>query len=183
MGGQIITGGLAIRYNNVLTVEFSKGYIDSSNPLHKLKDQYMLINAKVTKNHCKTLVNPYKELSYTVRLGVGTDITGEVIEEAIRQEIVIKSGAWIKEYNDGIIEKGNERTLEDGTKCSWNGMAKFNEFIDNNPEYFEYLKERVSGDIKIKDLSDEEIEEIKNEEKSDKEIIEEFEKSIEDLIQ
>ena len=61
--------------------------------------------------------------------------------------------------------KGNERILEDGTKAAWCGMAKFVEYVNTHPEYYEYLKSRVdAADIKAESLSEEGIEEIKEQE-------------------
>ena len=161
-----ITGGKAIRYNNVLTVEFKKGNISASHPLHSCRENYMLIKAKVTKNHCVPTRNPYVECEYIVKYGVGTDIITEVIEEAINKGIVSKVGAWIREYKQGMpAEKGNERTLPDGSTAAWNGMAKFTEYVVANPDYFEYLKARVIDDgMEIENLSEEEIAELKNQE-------------------
>lgn len=163
MGGLTMSGGRSIRYGNHLTVEFKKASIPASHPLYNVKDDYMLIRAKVLKNHCRTTVNPYVTTEYIVKRGYGTDVTGEIVEEAFNQGILVKAGAWIREYNDGIIEKGNERTLEDGTKASWNGMAKLTEYINNNPYYFDYLKNRVAGNMQVESLSIEEIEKLKEE--------------------
>lgn len=162
-----ITGGKAIRYNNVLTVEFKKGNINAQHPLSSNKDEYMLIKAKVTKNHCVPTRNPYVSTEYIVKYGQGTDTLIEVIEEAINQEVVVKAGAWIREYKDGIIEKNNERILPDGTKAAWNGMAKFTEYVVSNPDYYEYLKARISGELSIEKLSEEEIEAIQQQELED----------------
>lgn len=161
-----ITGGKAIRYNNVLTVEFKKGNINAQHPLSNNKDEYMLIKAKVTKNHCVPTRNPYVSTEYIVKYGQGTDTLIEVIEEAINQGVVVKAGAWIREYEPGKEPvKGNERILEDGTKAAWNGMAKFVEYVNTHPEYYEYLKSRVdAANIKAESLSEEEIEEIKEQE-------------------
>lgn len=179
--GSIIVGGLALKYNNVLTIEFAKGFIDSKHPLAAIKDLYMPIKATIKKNHCRTTVNPYTTVEYMVKLGIGTDITGEIIEEAIRQKIIVKGGGgWFREYNDGIEEKDNERILEDGTKCSWRGLPAFNEFIDKNPDYFEYLKDRVSGNIQVDNVSEEDIEKYKSEEDIEKEAIEDLEKALQD---
>lgn len=179
--GSIIVGGLAIKYNNVLTVEFTKGFIDSKHALAGVKDLYMPIKATIKKNHCRITVNPYTTVEYIVRLGVGTDITGEIIEEALRQKIIIKGGGgWLREYNDGIEEKDNERILEDGTKCCWQGMPKLNEYIENNQDYFLYLKDRVSGNIQVDNVSEEDIEKYKSEEDIEKEAIEDLEKALQD---
>lgn len=179
MGGQTITGGKSIRYNNVLTVEFRKATISSGHPLYSVKDDYMLIKAKITKNHCKTTTNPYVTVEYTVRLGQGTDVTGEVVDEAFNQNILSRTGAWIREYNeDGPQEKGNERTLSDGTKAAWNGMAKFTEYLNNNPEYFDYLKARVENNVLLEQLSEDEIEELKEQDVEETEFIKDVEEQL-----
>ena len=181
MGGQTITGGKAIRYNNVLTVEFRKAAITSGHPLYSVKDDYMLIKAKVTKNHCKTTTNPYVTIEYTVKLGEGTDTTGEIVEEAFNQKILEKAGAWIREYEEGKPhEKGNERILSDGTKASWNGMAKFTEYLNNNPDYFNYLKTKVENNVLVK-LEAEEAEALESLENLDTETAE-FIKNIEEKL-
>lgn len=179
-----ITGGKAIRYNNVLTVEFKKANINAQHPLSNNKDEYMLIRAKVTKNHCVPTKNPYVTCEYIVKYGKGTDTLIEVIEEAINQEVVIKSGAWIREYEPGKPqEKGNEKTLPDGTKAAWNGMAKFTEYVTNNNDYYEYLKDRISGNIKSESLSDKEIEELKQNEANEAQEIEELEAMLDDTME
>ena len=182
-GNQIIVGGQAIKYNNVLTAEFSKGFIDQKHNLYAVRDKYMPVKVKITKNHCKTLANPYVSIDYIVKLGTGTDITGEVIDAAIEQHIVEKAGAWIKEYKDGIIEKGNERILENGVKCSWNGIAKFNDFVNNNPDYFNYLKDKVEGNITTTSLSEDEIAEIKEQEEMEEEALDKFKEELNEVLE
>ena len=36
-------------------------------------------------------------------------------------------------------------------------MAKFTEYVVSNPDYYEYLKARISGELSIEKLSEEEI--------------------------
>lgn len=139
----------------------------------------MLIKAKVTKNHCKTTTNPYVTIEYTVKLGEGTDTTGEIVEEAFEQGIVTKAGAWIREYEEGKPqEKGNERILPDGTKAAWNGMAKFTEYINNNPEYFDYLKSKVEGNVSVQELAEEEIKALEEQNLEETEFIKEVEEQL-----
>ena len=179
MGGQTITGGKSIRYNNVLTVEFRKASIPAGHPLHSVKDDYMLIKAKITKNHCKTTTNPYVTIEYTVRLGQGTDITGEVVDEAFNQGILERAGAWIREYEEGKPqEKGNEKILSDGTKAAWNGMAKFTEYVNNNPEYFDYLKSKVKNNVSVEQLDEEEVERLKEQDEEETEFIKDVEEQL-----
>lgn len=170
-----ISGGLAIRYNNVLTVEYRKGNINAAHPLYSVRDDYMLVKAKVTKNHCDPTRNPFVATEYLVKYGEGTDVTSEILEEVFNNNILVKAGAWIREYNEsGPQDKGNERILPDGTKASWQGMAKFTEYINNNPDYFEYLKDKVVNNIVADALTEEEINEIKEQELLENKEIEEL---------
>ncbi len=65
--GALIGGGKQIRYNNVLTLELAKGFMDAKDMLYSVKDQYMPIELKVTKNHCITDRNTFVKLTYFVR--------------------------------------------------------------------------------------------------------------------
>jgi hypothetical protein len=33
--------------------------------------------------------------------------------------------------------------MEDGTKCEWRGAANFQAYLDANPDYFDYIADRV----------------------------------------
>ena len=160
-----ITGGMAIQYNNMLTMQLRKASINSTHPLYNVKDQYMAIKAKITKNHCIPTRNPYVTVEYAVEIGRGINVTQEILDVVFDTGIVDKAGAWIREYNsDGPQEKGNERTLPDGTKAAWNGMQKFLDYVNNNPDYFEYLKAKVEGNFVAESLSSEEIAQLQEQE-------------------
>ena len=94
----------------------------------------------------------------------------------------MKNGGWIREYEQGKEPvKGNERILEDGTKASWNGMAKFVDYVNTHPEYYEYLRDRVeASDIQAESLSEEEIELIKEQEKLELEELKQLEEMLEE---
>ena len=161
-----IAGGLSIKYHNVLTLELRRGFIDAKHPLHAVKDQYLPVKVKITKNHCTTDRDVYVTTDYVVKIGQGIDSTQEIFEVVFDKGIVTKVGAWIREYEPGKEKvKGNERTLPDGTKASWCGMAKFVEYVNNTPEYYEYLYSKVKDeDMKAESLSEEEIESLQNQE-------------------
>lgn len=171
MSSKKVVGGDAILYNSYLTVDNARVNINSSNPLYSMKDKYMQFRSKVLKNHMRTTVNPYVQCEYTVKIGIGTDTVSEIIEAALEQEVISKKGAWIREYD----ADGAERVLEDGTKCAWNGNAKFLEFLDNNPDYVQYLKDKVSGNITVESLSKEEIDQLKEQEQIEQQIVKELE--------
>ena len=176
MGGKIITGGEQIKYNSYLTVDNSRVNINANNPLYSMKDQYMQFRSKVLKNHMRTTVNPFVQCEYTVKIGEGTDITGEIVEAAIDQDVLTRKGAWIREYD----ENGEERLLSENVKCAWNGMSKLLEFLNNNPDYLEYLKNRVEGNIKSESLSLEEISILREQVENEDIIIEELNKTLEE---
>ena len=173
MGGKIITGGEQIKYNSYLTVDNSRVNINANNPLYSMKEQF---RSKVLKNHMRTTVNPFVQCEYTVKIGEGTDITGEIVEAAIDQDVLTRKGAWIREYD----ENGEERLLSENVKCAWNGMSKLLEFLNNNPDYLEYLKNRVEGNIKSESLSLEEISILREQVENEDKIIEELNKTLEE---
>lgn len=176
-----ITGGMAIQYNNMLTMQLRKASINSTHPLYNVKDQYLAIKAKIIKNHCIPTRNPYVTVEYAVEIGRGIDVTQEILDVVFDAGIVDKAGAWIREYNeDGPQEKGNERILPDGTKAAWNGMAKFVEYVNNNPDYFEYLRAKVEGNFVAESLSSEEIEQLKERENLEKQQLQELEAMIDE---
>lgn len=178
--GALIGGGKQIRYNNVLTLELAKGFMDAKDMLYSVKDQYMPIELKVTKNHCITDRNTFVKLTYFVKYGQGIDSNPEIIDAVFNMNIVEKKGAWIREFNaDGPQEKGNERTLPDGTIAKWNGLNAFMTYIEEHPEYFEYLKNKVEGNIVVEDLPEEEIEQLKQIEAEEAEEMAKLEELIE----
>jgi recombination protein RecA len=177
-----ITGGMAIQYNNMLTMQLRKASINSTHPLYNVKDQYLAIKAKIIKNHCIPTRNPYVTVEYAVEIGKGIDVTQEILDVVFDAGIVDKAGAWIREYNEnGPQEKGNERILPDGTKAAWNGMAKFVEYVNNNPDYFEYLRAKVEGNFVAESLSSEEIEQLKERESLEQQQLQELESMIDEV--
>lgn len=178
MGGKTISGGEQIKYNSYLTVDNTRININSSNPLYSMKDQYMQFRTKVLKNHMKTTTNPFVQCEYTVKIGEGTDIIGEIVNAAIEQDILSKKGAWIREYT----EEGEERILDNDVKCAWNGMAKLLEFLNNNPDYVEYLKDKVMNNITVESLSKEEIEQLKNQDTEEQQLVEALDKALDEEI-
>ena len=178
MGGKTITGGEQIKYNSYLTVDNTRVNINSSNPLYSMKDRYMQFRSKVLKNHMRTTINPFVQCEYTVKIGKGTDIIGEIVDAAIEQDILSKKGAWIREYE----ESGEERILPDETKCAWNGMAKLLDFLNNNPDYVSYLKDRVEGNIETESLSVEEIDILQQQDNAEEQLVEQLNETLDEAM-
>lgn len=179
MNGKTITGGEQIKYNSYLTVDNTRVNINSSNPLYSMKDRYMQFRSKVLKNHMRTTINPFVQCEYTVKIGKGTDIIGEIVDAAIEQDILSKKGAWIREYE----ESGEERILPDETKCAWNGMAKLLDFLNNNPDYVSYLKDRVEGNIETESLSVEEIDILQQQDNAEEQLVEQLNETLDEAME
>ena len=183
---QEITGGQAIRYNNMLTLDFNKVSIKAGDPYYDIKDQCLRIRVRVLKNHCCATKNPYTVTDYTVRLGKGTDTTGEILEEAYRQEIIVKAaGGYFREYLKGMPhDKENIRVLADGTKCEWRGAANFQTYLDSHPEYFEYIKEQVeSGEFNVEYIDEDEVTLLEAGNKQQDELINEVEAILDNVFE
>jgi recombination protein RecA len=163
-GGTTITGGRAIVYNSVLTLDFNKITIKSGDPYYDKKDDFMRIRVRCLKNHV-TVKQPYTVTDYTVQFGVGTDVSGEIIQAAYDFGIIYKEpGGYTRMYPEGVEhDKKNVMILPDGTKAEWRGAANFQAYVDSHPEFFEFIKERVLGldtSSMVESLSEEEIAEI-----------------------
>ena len=179
-----ITGGRAILYSAVLTLDFNRVSIKSGDPYYEVRDDYRRIRCRVLKNHiCGASKNPYTVTDYTVRLGYGTDIMGEILDEAYNRDIITKCpGGYFREYTDcEPHDKKNIRVMEDGTKCEWRGAANFQAYLDSHPEYFDYIANRVkqyqmSSKVEMIDKETVELlEETNNETFDEDEFIEEVE--------
>ena len=159
--------GRAVRYASMLTLDFRKKSVLDADPVPN-KEDYMKIGVTVRKNHCTVTSNPYKKCDYFVEYGKGTDTSGEIIDAAITNGYIVKAGAWIREYDETT---GDVRVLPNGTEAKWNGMKAFKTFLDENEEYFLYLKDKVEGKIKVEDMTEEEVQEIIKSENKNEEFI------------
>lgn len=160
-----IAGGRAIRYSSMLTLDIRKRSVQDSDPISK--EDGMKIAVSVIKNHCRQDRMPYLKTEYYIIYGQGTERSVEIIELAEKCGILTKKGSWYREYSGETDSKGNpiERTLEDGTKAAWNGMKNTRAYILNNPDYYDYLVNKVEnfGKIDVETLSEEEISAIEAE--------------------
>lgn len=164
-----IAGGRAIRYSSMLTLDMRKRSIQESDPISR--EDGMKINVTVHKNHCRQDRMPYLKTDFFVVYGQGTERSIEIIELAEKCGILTKKGSWFREYSGEVNSKGEpiERILADGTKAAWNGMKNTRAYIVNNPDYYDYLVNRVEnfGKIDVETLSQEEVEAIEAENKLD----------------
>lgn len=165
--------GRAVRYASMLTLDFRKKSVLAEDPIPPaLKDDYMKIGVTVRKNHCRVTNNPYQKCDYFVLYGKGTDTSGEIIDAAIDNGYIVKAGAWIREYDEVT---GDIRKLPDGTDAKWNGMKAFKTYLEEYPEYFEYLKGKVEGKASVENMSEEEVQQIIADENKNEEFLSKLE--------
>lgn len=154
-------------YSSLLTLDFRKRSVLDSDPVSR--EDCMKIGVTVKKNHCRQDRMPYLKTEYFVKYGVGTERSVEIIEIAVNSGILTKKGSWFREYGDEVDKKGEpiERTLPDGTKAAWNGLKNMRAYLVENPDYFEYLVNKVEnfGKVDVETLSEEEVKDIEAEQK------------------
>ena len=172
-----IAGGRAIRYSSMLTLDYRK---------RSIQEEGMKISVTVHKNHCKQDRMPYLKTEYFIVYGQGTERSIEIIEVAEKCGILTKKGSWYREYGTEVDKKGEplERILADGTKAAWNGMKNTRAYIMNNPDYFDYLVNKVEnfGKIDVEVLSEEEVEAIEAENKLDGQVVEGAEINLDEIL-
>lgn len=135
-----ISGGYAIRFASMLTLDLRKKSIQKDDPIGDKEG--LKIGVHVMKNHCNQTKYPYLRGDYFIKFGEGTQIFTEVIELAIEGGFLYKGGAWISEIDP---ETGDARVLPDGTVLKWQGFAKTKAYLETNPDYYQYLKDLVMG--------------------------------------
>lgn len=114
------TGGNALKFFASIRLEVRKSTA--------LKDGETVIgndtNVKVVKNK---VAPPFRTASFEILYGQGINKVGEVIEIAVKLNIVEKSGAWFS-YNGNKIGQGKE---------------KVRVYLKDNPEIFKEIEEKV----------------------------------------
>lgn len=114
------TGGNALKFFASIRLEVRKSTA--------LKDGETVIgndtNVKVVKNK---VAPPFRTASFEILYGQGINKVGEVIEIAVKLNIVEKSGAWFS-YNGNKIGQGKE---------------KVRVYLRENPEIFKEIEEKV----------------------------------------
>lgn len=129
-----IAGGKAIRYNNMVTLEFSKLKVDDGDPV--TSDEGMKIKVRVTKNHCVIDRNPRVDVIYFIEYGKGVEKYITTLNQLINKGIVDKRGAWLYVYDSEGEKDPN---------MSWNGKTAFKQDMIDNPTKFDTLCAMLDG--------------------------------------
>ena len=114
------TGGRALKFYSTVRLDIRKG--------EAIKDGTNILgnktNIKVVKNK---VAPPFKTAEVEIIYGEGISRLGEVVDMAVKYEIINKAGAWFS-YEGTKIGQGRENTKE---------------FLKNNPEILEEITAKV----------------------------------------
>lgn len=171
-----MSGGFALKYSAIIVAELNNLSIGESDPIGK--DEGRKISFIVKKNHCKTDSNPYVKTEYYAIYGQGTDRVIELVDLAIKCGYIVKSGAFLK-----IPDENGDPKVVEGVKYQWQGLSKFRTYCLENKDFMDELEAAVKNvnNDSVEDLSKDEIEEIKAEEKAYENAVKESEKD--DIIE
>jgi recombination protein RecA len=114
------TGGKAIRF-----------YSDVRWKIWKMNDKNNELNKTTVDVVKNKLGNPFGQAKIDILWGVGFDKMGEVIDYASEFNIIKKGGAWY--------------TLSESAK--FQGMDALKEFLEDNPELFLEIKQKVMNKL------------------------------------
>lgn len=87
------------------------------------------VRAKILKNK---MGEPFQEAEFSIIFGQGINQYAELVEYAIKLDLIQKSGSW---YSCGDMKIGQ-------------GIEKVYDFLDSNPELFEEMKQRIYESFK-----------------------------------
>lgn len=147
-----ISGGRAIGYASMLTLDFNKLSIQEADPINR--EEGMKIKVTCRKNHCICDRYPYGYIEYFIRYGEGIAWELELLQAAIDNNILIQKGAWINEIDPFTSEVAVD---ENGNALKWNGKAAFKKFLFENEWYRTRLEQMIMGTFEVGQLSANEV--------------------------
>ena len=123
------TGGNALKFYSSLRLDIRR--------IAQIKDGDQVIGnrtkVKVVKNK---VAPPFKITEFDIMYGKGISLVGDLLDLAVRAEIIKKTGAWFS-YGDDKIGQGREKTklfLEENEKVRLEIEDKVNAFMGVDTE-------------------------------------------------
>lgn len=155
------TGGKALQYFTSQRVSLNKVKIQKEDGI--TEEEGIKINVRIMKNRA-AYDNPYKVTSYTALFGEGIDSVREIAQ--IVQDVgYATSGSWIYIDSNGAPSKDNCDTWK-GTELKFNGKAKFLNFIREDPEFHQHLKDMIQGKVVTQQMSEDEVNALQAQERA-----------------
>ena len=137
-GGTTTTGGKAWKHNTVLRLEFRRGkFIDSrGNELTRSAENPAgnIVNVALIKS--KVCPPTRRTGFYTLRYDTGIDYLNDLIEVAVKYDIIKKSGAWFE-----VVDIETGELLSDKIQ----GQANVYNELENNKALLEKVEQLVDN--------------------------------------
>lgn len=118
------TGGNALKFYASIRIEVRKS--------SQIKDgdeaTANLTKVKIVKNKCAP---PFRKAEFEIEFGKGINKFGEIIDGAIKADIIHKSGSWFS-YQDEKIGQGRQSVID---------------LLKSNPEMLEEIEEQVKDQL------------------------------------
>lgn len=140
-GGTTTTGGRAWRHNCTVRMTFMKSdYIDDKgNSLSRSCENPAGHHVKVALVKSKVCKLDRKIGFYTLKYLDGIDAISDIIDIGVKEDLIAAAGAW---YSLIDPETGELCQFE-GKDLKFQGKPKLREFLLNNPEWLDELKEQI----------------------------------------
>jgi recombination protein RecA len=123
---EITPGGRALKFYSSIRVEIRRG--------EQLKIGTDIIGNKARVKIVKNKVAaPFKTLELDIIYGRGISKTGEIVDLAVEQEIIQKSGSWFSYENEKIGQ----------------GRENVKKHLEDNPEFFEKIEKQLREKLGI----------------------------------
>jgi len=145
-------GGRALKFYASVRLDVRKAKI------HKNGDESFgnRVKVKVVKNK---VAPPFRTAEFDIMYGTGISKTSEIVDLAVKYDIINKSGAWFS-YDGARLGQGRDnarKAIEDDPQLLAEIEAKLREALKNSgPEDDLDIDEDEDLDIRILDLDDEE---------------------------
>lgn len=131
---EVTPGGSALKFHSSVRVDIRR-------LKEKVRDGDKTIGTKTKVKVVKNKVAPpFKEAEFNIMYGTGVDRIGELIDIAVKNEIISKSGAW-HSYGDERLGQGQENAKN---------------YLNENPEILKEIEAKVMSLIEIKNAVSEE---------------------------
>lgn len=114
------SGGRALKFYSSVRLEVRKKEVLKLN--NEMVGTHVVV--KVVKNK---VAPPFKEAEFDIMFGSGISREGDLLDLAVKKDIIKKSGAWFA-YNNEKIGQGRENAKQ---------------YMIDNPEFFELISQKV----------------------------------------
>jgi recombination protein RecA len=130
---EVTTGGRALKFYSTMRLDVRK--------IETIKQGDQMLGSrtrvKVVKNK---VAPPFKKAEFDIMYGKGISLAGDILDSAVDNDIVSKSGSWYS-YEGERIGQGRESVKE---------------YLENNPELMDTIKNKLLDKLKPSENEDEE---------------------------